>query len=102
MILKNKKKRHNYMIKRLRMFIAYQVRLLRFQRELSKAELADKCKLPIKIIDKIENWDAEFPTIKALRAIAEGLDCALMIRFEGWEDVIESIVPDYQNDKKAN
>ncbi len=85
------------MMQQVRMLIAYQVRLLRLQRELSKADLAEKSKLSIKKIEEIENWDIDISVIKikSLEKIAHALDCGLRIGFTGWEDVVASIVPGY-------
>jgi len=92
--------RHEYMIQRLRMEIAYQVRLIRLQRGFTQKQLAEKCHTKQPAIAQVENWNAKFPGINTLRQIAKGLDCALLVRFETWEEIINSIVPDYEKDKE--
>lgn len=99
MILDDKEKRHKYMVEHLRMTIAFQVRLLRLQREWTLEELAEKCGIKIENITKLENWDAEFPTIETLRKVAQAFDCALLVGFEGWESLIKMIVPTYDQER---
>ncbi len=100
--LSDKDQRHEYMIKRLRMIISFQVRLIRIQREWTQEELAEKCGVKQTIIANIENWNKEFPTLSTLKKIAEAFDCGLQIRFDGWEDIIESIVPEGAKDLEAS
>lgn len=89
-----KKDRHGYMIKKLRMDIAYQVRLLRIQRGLSQDGLAEKIHTEQPVISKIESWNAPFPSIATLKKIAKALDIALIVRFDTWEEVIKSLIPE--------
>ena len=92
--LTEKGQRHEYMVKRLRMLIAFQVRLLRIQRGWTQAQLAEKCGTKQPAIADIENWDKEFPLLSTLKKLAEVFDCGLIVRFEGWEEIVESIVPE--------
>jgi transcriptional regulator with XRE-family HTH domain len=94
-ILDEKYDRHEYMGKQLRMFIAYQVRLMRLQRKWTQAELAKRCNTVQSAIARLEDWDAQFPTVNTLHAIAEAFDCALMVKFYGWEGLIAELIPSY-------
>ncbi len=98
MILEDKDKRHDYMCQQLRMYIAYQVRLLRLQREFTQDDIAKATNISVQRIKKIEDWDADFLSIKQLEKIASVFDCALMVHFTGWEEIIEGIIPDYKED----
>lgn len=99
MDLENKDDRHKYMIKKLRMDIAYNVRLIRIQHDWTQDQLAERCHTEQPAISQVENWNAEFPSTDTLKRIAEAFDCGLMIRFDGWEEIINSIVPEYSNDE---
>ena len=91
-MIEDKKWRHDYMIKRLRMLIAFQVRLIRLQRGWTQGQLAEQCHTEQPAIARVEDWDKPFPTVDTLKRIAEAFDCALQIGFVGWEDVINSLV----------
>jgi len=92
----NKDDRHNYMIKKLRMDIAYQVRLLRLQRELSQDRLAEMIHTEQPVVSKIENWNSPFPSIGILKRIAKALDIGLIVRFDTWDEVINSLTPSFK------
>lgn len=92
MNITNKKHRHEYMVKKLRMDIAYQVRLLRLQRDLSQDNLAELIHTEQPVISNIENWHKPFPNISTLKRIAKALDIALIVRFDTWDEVIKSLI----------
>lgn len=94
MELGDKDKRHEYMTQHLRMTIAFQVRLLRLQRELTQKQLADLAAVDLKAIAKAEDWDAPFPALEVLTKIAHAFDCALAVRFDGWAEVVQTLVPE--------
>jgi transcriptional regulator with XRE-family HTH domain len=99
MDIQNNEDRHNYMIKRLRMDIAYQVRLIRLQRGLSQDQLAEKCHTEQPAIAVVENWNAPFPSVNTLKRIAEALDCALIVRLDNWNKVVGSLVAGFEADR---
>ena len=95
MKLMDKDKRHKYMEQHLRMKIAYQIKLLRLQREITQNQLADLVAVNLKDIAKAEDWDAPFPALEVLTKIAHAFDCALSVRFDGWDEVVETLVPEW-------
>jgi transcriptional regulator with XRE-family HTH domain len=101
-ILDDKDSRHSYMAKHLRMTIAFQVRLIRIQRGWTQAQLARRCGTKQPAIARIEDWDAEFPNIETLRKVASAFDCALMIHFDGWEELIATLVLPRVEDLQVN
>ena len=96
--MKDQNKRHKYMAAKLRMDIAYQVRLLRLQRQMTQAELAEKCDTTQPAISKIEDWIADWPTIPTLRKIAFALDLGLVVKFDTWAEVWRSLIPSFEQD----
>ena len=95
-----KRERHGYMIKKLRMDIAYQVKLLRAQRGLTQKDLADKVGTEQAVISQLENWNRPFPTVKTLKTIASALDVALIVRFDNWDEVVGSLVERYDSQNR--
>ena len=100
--LTNKPERHAYMVAKLRMDIAYQVRLLRLQRGWTQDQLAEQCHTEQPASAQVENWNVAFPSLNTLRRIASAFDCGLRVGFEGWEDVINSIIPDFATDTTSD
>ena len=96
--LLNEDIRHEYMAERLRMDIAYQLRMLRLQRNMSKKQLSSNAGIPVEIIADIENWDTDLPNMANLKQIAKVLDAALLVRFTGWEGIVSSMIPEYYSE----
>jgi transcriptional regulator with XRE-family HTH domain len=99
-ILDDKSMRHQYMANHLRMMISFQVRLIRIQRGWTQAELAKRCATWQSEIARLEDWDAEFPPVQTLQKVAAAFDCALRISFEGWEEIISTLVCSAHRDAK--
>ena len=83
--------RHTYADEILTLFVCSQIKVLREQREMSQAELAEALGTTQSAVSRFESTDYAAWSVDTLRRIARALDVRLRITFEGfgslWRDV---------------
>lgn len=78
--------------------IATQIKVLREQRQLTQAALAELSGLKQSQISTFENEDNSSWTVKTLKKVAKALDLALVVKFESFGNVL----PDIQGFGRSN
>ena len=90
--LSNKEYRDFFVESRVRNFIAYQIKALREQRELSQSEFGDLLGgKPQSAISRLEDPDYGRMTISTLLEIAAACDAALIVRIADYPDFLVSM-----------
>lgn len=80
--LRDPEYRHAYADETLNSILASQIRVLREERDLSQAQLAEEIGTKQSGISRLENADYDGWSIRTLKKIAEALDVRLRISFE--------------------
>ena len=85
----SKKFRDAFVSEHIRNTIAFQIRENRLSRNLSQRELADTCNTKQNQISRLEDPDNSKPTISSLRRIASAFECALIVRFVPYSELLD-------------
>lgn len=91
-ILSNKELRHAWGKTRLYETLALQIRLNRQERNWSQGELAKKAGISLMSVWRLEHVRLGGWTINTLIKIAAAFDCALIVRFIAWGELIELVL----------
>jgi transcriptional regulator with XRE-family HTH domain len=78
--------RHEYMMDRVRSYIAFQIRALREQRGWNQAELAKHADKTQSVISRLEDPDYGKLSLQTCLEIAIAYDLPLLVQFVEWDD----------------
>lgn len=84
----DKEYRHAYVEECLNTMVATQIKVLREQREMTQAELADDAGMKQPRLSVLEQADYSNWSINTLKRLAKAFDVALTVRFDAFSDVI--------------
>jgi transcriptional regulator with XRE-family HTH domain len=84
----DKEYRHAYVEECLNTMVATQIKVLREQREMTQAELADDSGMKQPRLSVLEQADYSNWSINTLKRLARAFDVALTVRFDAFSDVI--------------
>lgn len=87
--LKSKAYRAAYVAENVRTSIAYQVRTMRDQRDISQTALGQLMDKPQSVVSRLENPDYGKMTVQSLLDVAKALDVALLVQFVSFPDFIQ-------------
>jgi transcriptional regulator with XRE-family HTH domain len=78
--------RHEYMMDRVRSYIAFQIRTLREQRRWNQADLAKAAGKTQSVISRLEDPDYGKLSLQSCLEIAVAFDIPLLVQFVEWDD----------------
>jgi transcriptional regulator with XRE-family HTH domain len=78
--------RHEYMMDRVRSYVAFQIRALREQRRWNQADLADAAGKTQSVISRWEDPDYGKLSLQSCLEIAVAYDLPLLVQFVEWDD----------------
>lgn len=87
--LKQKAYRDSYVASHINAGIPFQIRAIRKSRDLTQKALAKLSGMTQNRISKLENPDGAEPNIRTLRSIASAFDCALVVRFVPYSELVD-------------
>lgn len=88
-LLKAKKFRDSFVSARITQTVALQIRVLRQQRVMSQAELAEALGTSQNAIYRLENPSYGKNSISTLKKVASFFDVGLVVRFEKYSDILD-------------
>jgi len=86
--LKSKVYRAAYVAENIRMSIAFQMKAMREQRDMSQSDLGKLLGKPQSVVSRLENPEYGKATVQTLLEVAEALDVALVIKFVPFPEFI--------------
>ncbi len=84
----DKEYRHAYVEECLNTMVATQIKVLREQREMTQADLADEAGMKQLRLSVLEQADYSNWSINTLKRLAKAFDVALTVRFDAFSDIV--------------
>jgi transcriptional regulator with XRE-family HTH domain len=78
--------RHEYMMDQVRSYIAFQIRVLREQRQWNQGDLAKAAGKTQSVISRLEDPDYGKLSLQSCLEIAVAFDLPLLVQFADWDD----------------